>query len=632
MKRRMNRHVALLLAVLMLFTSIGMNAIAVAEHTCTINSGNPNYCNVVNPTCDTQGYTEYLCVICKKPVSKGDYTAALGHQYNKIEYEVTPDGAAYYKYNKCVREYTKDGAVVAGCNSKVYETDDNGDRTLYKLVKFVNNKVTIGYNTKITYTNVATEPFASEELYRTFVKVGDEISYEATYNPYREKTVHYGSFKCIGWSTDDSLEATAQANLTADNCDDLAMLTEKAKGRDIVLYPVFQGVDKVYEVVFYNNNLENLTWSQKVNHGECPKYSDPYGILYPDPPKAEDLMNYYKFNGWSPKTNQTSGILTAVIESTPAYDNLYYHPTYEPVAKRFVIEFYDEAGENLLFSKEGIDLEENFLTYEPEDGQDNPYKEILDYSLNELTKDSDSVYRYAWAGWQVLREDNSKGTKVVTIDKYGEAKFHGFSGIVANDVINVVDEEGNTVYLDGELPKGYVAEGEPDKEPKKVIRLVPVFTQTRQTYAVDVEMQLPTGEDKDYYKGEADVHIEDKNGQLVASGLTNNDGKFRCRLDYRLPFTVTVATYDGKYIGTATINSLSHVYGGDDVEAEINKCMVKMELNPEYEKHCGCIHHNALLQPIVVRIFNILYTFFNYKFVCCYDMYSTIGPLLDYTK
>ena len=57
-----------------------------------------------------------------------------------------------------------------------------------------------------------------------------------------------------------------------------------------------------------------------------------------------------------------------------------------------------------------------------------------------------------------------------------------------------------------------------------------------------------------------------------------------------------------------------------------------MKLNPEYETHCSCIHHNALLQPIVVRLFNILYSFFNVKYVCCYDMYSTIGPLLDYTK
>ncbi len=633
MKRTTKKQLALLLAVLMLLTSVGMNAVAVGEHQCYTNQNNPEYYNVVNPTCDEQGYTEYLCVICKEVVSVGDYTNALGHQYGEANYELTTDGSAYYKYYECTREYTKNGVVVEGCDSRIYETEDDA-RTIYHRVSFVNNKVTESYDATITYTNVAKAPFAEKELYSCYVKHGEEVIYEGTINPYREKTVHYGEFKCIGWTTNAGLEATAIKNLTGEDCVDLKTVTADLNKADLVLYPVFEGIGKAYKVVFYNLEGENITWAQDVNHGGCPKYSNPQGELYPNPRKAEDVANYYQFNGWSAKLKQIEGVPTEEIESTPIYDEVHYHPTFKPVAKKYIIEFYDESGENLLAIGEdeyavfeGINLKENFFKYDS-----GVYKNLLDLSLIEREKDSDKEYRYIWAGWQVLRGDDTKGTKIVTIDKYGKVNFNGFGNIVAKDVINVVDEEGNTVYLEGELPEGLVAEGQPNQEPKKVIRLVPVFEKKLESYAVDIEMQLPNSEDSGYFKGDADVHIVDRNGQLAASGKTDADGKFRCRLNYRTPFTVTVATYDGKYVGTTTITELIRVSAVEDVEAEINKCRVVMQLNPEYETHCSCIHHNSLLQPIFVRILNILYTFFNVKYVCCYDMYSTIGPLLDYTK
>lgn len=629
MKRTMNKHLALLLAVLMLLTSMGINVIAAGEHEHKTNANNPEYYNVVNPTCTTQGYTEYLCVFCNEVVSTGEYTKALNHLLGEDRYEKVEGG--YNKYQKCTRQYTKNGVVVGECSFRSYEME-NGEKTLYHKVTFINNKVTQEYDADITYTKVA-KTFKDQELYTCYVKHGDEVSFEGKISPYREKTVHYGKFKCIGWSTDSTLEATATKNLTLDDCADLSTITAELKDADLVLYPVFEGIESVYQVVFYN--LEsNITWPQDVNHGSCPKYSDPYGVLYPNPKKAETVKNYYEFNGWSPRSNQTEGVPTSLIESTPVYDSVHYHPTFKPVAKRYAIEFYDEGGKNLLnFGEngyavfEGVNLDENFFTHDS-----GVYKDILDFSLTQREKQSDKEYRYVWAGWRVLRGDGTAGTRLVTMDKYGNMSFNGFSGIVAKDIINVVDEDGNVIYLDGELPEGYVADGLPNREPRKVIRLVPVFEQRLETYAVDVEMQLPSGEDSGYFRGDAVVTVTDRDNQLVANGKTNADGKFRCRLSYRAPFTVTVATHDGKYIGTATINELFRASDVEDVEAEINKCRVIMKLNPEYETHCGCIHHIPLIQPIFVRILNILYTFFNVKYVCCYDMTTTIGPLLDYVN
>ena len=148
-----------------------------------------------------------------------------------------------------------------------------------------------------------------------YLKKGEEVIYDGKINPYREKTVHYGKYDCIGWTTDASLEATAAKNLTEADCADLLTITDEVAERDIVLYPVFAGDIAKYMVVFYN--LEsNITWPQDVVHGSFPKYNF-NGELYPAPTKPEDIRSYYQFNGWSTKRNQTSGIPTVEIEKTP---------------------------------------------------------------------------------------------------------------------------------------------------------------------------------------------------------------------------------------------------------------------------------------------------------------------------
>lgn len=610
MKRTVKKHISLLLAALMLFTSVGFNAVAADGHIHQTDVNNPTYCKVINPTCDEQGYTEYYCVTCGELASVGAYTKALGHTYGEDKYEEVEGG--YNRYQECTRQYTVDGELKS-CTSKSYETE-NGEKTLYHLVRFYNNKVTKAYDPTITYTKVASE-FEVTELYSCYVKHGEEAVYEGKINPYREKTRAYSKYEWIGWTDDASLDATDEKNLTEADCIDLSKVE-----KNLDLYPVFEGYKGQHSVVFYN--LDGIiTWPQDVIHGEAPKYSDPNGNLYPTPEKEEDINNYYKFNGWSTELYATSGIPNDEIESTPVYGDAHFRPSYEPVAKRYTLEFYDETGENLLRYDgklavfKGINLGVNF--YE----EKGVYSNALSCSKTELEKAGDKTYYYVWTGnWRVMRADGTLGTVV---------DFTDFE-IVNNDIINELDADGNVVYLDGTLAEGLT---DNNKEPSKLIRLVPVFERRLKVYTVDIEMEIPYGEDSDYYRGEADVHVVANNDQLVASGKTDANGKFRCRLNYQVPFTVTVATKDGKYIGTATISELmkpNDDTGNADIEAEINKCRVSMQLNPEYETHCRCIHHNALLQPIFVRILNLLYTFFNVKYVCCYDMASTIGPLLDY--
>lgn len=605
MKRTMKKHLSIILAVLMLLTSVGFNVIAasVCQHQTDMN--NPKYQNVINPNCDEGGYTEYLCTLCGEVVSTGDFKDPLGHKYGEFKFEPIDENdlsKGYYKYQTCERQFVVEGKdEPVTCGLKSYETENN-ERAVYYLVKFVNNKV-VGnnsYDESIKYTAVADiAKYESEELYSEYVKKGDEAIYEGE-QPFTGKTKEYGRYVYIGWTTNDNLHATAEDNLDESDCVSLENITANT-----TFYPVFEGEYVEYGVVFHSLDNTPLTREQKVEHGKFATYrvgGVETNDYYPDPTRDEDVVNTYSFAGWITAYDSSAPIETKNIENTPIYGPVTFFPSFAPTKKDYTVEFRD-ASKNLMQYKdggetkdaifEGIHLETNLLDTNAPAGIAKLAPE----------KESDNTYFYTWSGkWQVLREDGSLG-KVVDLRNLS---------VTVNDIVETKDKNGTVL--------------------SRTIRLVPVFEQTLIRYAVDIEMGVPFGEDMNYYRGEAEVQVIANNGQLVAVGKTEANGKFRCYLNYQIPFTVNVASYEGKYIGSAIITSLAKSPKGDEDEAaNYNHVLVAMEKNPEYETHCSCIHHVSLLQPLVVGIFNILYNWFNYKYVCCYDMYSTIGPLLAYT-
>ena len=617
MKIRMKKHLSVLLAVLMLLTSVGFSAGA-ADCQHEIDPTNPNYRKIVYPTCDTDGYTIYYCKLCSDvasgnmvEVSRGASTPAVGHVLN-TEFEYISDGnGAYNKVWKCVNKYYYDGAEHAG-DAMEYELEFDGTPAVYYLVEFINNKVTDLYDESVTYTNIA-KTYKEKKLYECYVKKGSEAFYEGRI-PVRDKSLEFGDFELVGWTTNPDLpDATVDDNLDSTDCTSITAINGNT-----TLYPVFRGVPVTYKVVFYDDKTQT-TLPKDVVHGQFPQYSF-NGELYPNPTKADDIVNYYKFNGWATKKNQTSGISTENIETTPVYAGIHYYPAFTSVAKNYTVEFYDYTGNELVKYDgnkavfKGVNLGVSLLS--PVYQYHNDIAAVNNKDNAAFDKPSDSTYYYEWTGmWQVLREDGSRGSVINLSDIFNITEFDYFVRKGADN-------------------KPIILEGSEFNEPEKVIRLVPVFTQRLRRYAVDIEMVIPSTEDSNYYLGGAEVSVVDKNGQLAAIGKTDANGIFRCTLNYNPPFAITVATSDGKYIGNAEISNLLKPEpdtGNLDIEASLNKCSVIMRQNPEYETHCGCIHHNSLLQPIIVRIFNILYTFFNVRYVCCYDMYSTIGPLLSYT-
>ena len=636
MKKAMKKHISLLLAVLMLVASVGFNAFAAtAECQHQTSMSDSRYFKEVSATCDEGGYIIYYCIKCSNPdtgamveVKRDNFSSPLGHQWGEAKYESNGSGD-YRMYKLCTREYldAETGKPVV-CNEKSIEKDGE-DEVVYHLVEFYHNKLTASYDESIDYAKIADTYKSAEKLTEVYVKDGEDAYYEDTDLLYRDPTKSFARYNHIGWA-DYDFEATAEEKLPEDGTyykqSTITDVTENMK-----LYPVFEGLTETtygrieHNVVFYiindEDEIEQGTVNQKVAHGAYAKFSKPDGTLY-TVTKPEDLTNTYKFNGWVTSAGKAAPIPMEEIESTPIYGSVSFLPKFDAIAKNYVLEFYKEGKDangktvyNSLFKYgsnnknavfENVHLKRNlFVDYADKDN--------LAYFQNDKTlfeKQSDKEYIYLWTGkWAILMPDGTVGRTVDLKD------FEVYTGEFRTEK----NEDGSYVTYEN------------SDEIKKTVRLVPVYKRNRQIYTVDIVMLIPENEDTDYYRKDAEVQVVANNGQLVASGYTNKDGKFRCNLYYQVPFTVTVATQDGKYLGNYLITDLDKFEGNIEKEAELNKCYVAMQLNPDYETHCKCIHHTPFLQPIIVRIFNILYNFFNYKYVCCYDMYSTIGPLLDYT-
>ncbi len=612
----MKKHLSLLLAVLMLLTSVGFNVFAESTHVHEIDTNNPNYYKVVNPTCDDKGYTIYYCVLCKDAgtlveVSRGNYVDALSHSFDKGHYESVADGA-YRKYFTCTRQYKDDSGETVTCGHKVYEKEDAQD-VIYYLVSFINNRVPGNY---ITDTNGVklVDTYKSTALAEYYVKSGETFTYDGPV-PFLEKTAGFARHKHIGWTENSNLAIKAQADYAEGELANIqAPVTAKK-----VYYPVFAGEYVEHDVTFYS--LEGqITNPQKVPHGKYPVYrvnGDPAGEFYPDPVKKDDLINYYDFNGWSTKVNQTEGIPTANVETVPVYNKLNYYPAFKADPKNYTVEFYT-YDYKLIKSFDGVNLGINMQA------DDKIGAELAAFNnVQYLAKPSNATFNYEWTGkWRVIRELKENNNAV--LGNFVDLK--NFTITNANDYFVEKDTEGNTVYLEGER-----------NEPKKIIRLVPEYDDRLVVYNVGIKMTLPAGEDQYYFLGDASVRVFDYNNQLIASGTTDANGEFICKLNYLKdkPYTVKITTADSKYLGESKISSTFQKDPNGNARDEamiLNICNVNMTRNPEYETHCSCIHHVAFLQPIWVRILNLLYTFFNVRYECCYDMYSTIGPLLAYTS
>lgn len=563
------------------------------------------------PTCTTSGYTRYDCTVCDFYSTSAKVDPPLGHDYEGVDYVYEKEGSFYKKGIKCNR-----------CQEIQYDSVD-GAYVEYQLVELCNPWVVDTYDAEITYTKIA-DTYKTELLSKKgvpeygnwYVKKGESLmSYItelgfASYDKWmaavdnenfceRWPDKAYGLYELAGWTT----EAKDADEFTADDFVDFtAPVTENSK-----IYAAFRGDSEVaYNVQYVNADGGYFTTIFDVRHGQKADDSifeplldgnkeyilDENGVIQYQNPKLslkEDANYYYVFKGWS-------------IDHEHVYGPVTIKATYHAIPKQYDYAIY-------LWDAAANDYVKSDITANAYYGAPLAYSNLPDgKTINDVTaRAKDRSYIYSWTGdWEILGRYSKVQSNATTVPNgYQDTRYRGTEGY----------------------------------EP---IALIPTYKTALNYYRTTVTIKFdssvkfdsattPEYEREEYLNG-LNVQITDENGQLMATGtgylVAGTDyAQFTCALYDSSKYTVTVMSPRGKYIGS-TVLSRNYVY---DFNAPVY-ISVGLTVNQDYINglSCKCIHHNTLFQPLWVRLLNLLYRIFKVKYVCCDDMYATIGDLLVY--
>ena len=605
MKKTLKR--AMLVSVVIMAFVLMMSFASSAASDC--GTGNHNLIELEGQkaTCTEPGYTVSYCTLCERVVGTTITENALGHDYKGAEYEYEQVGSYYKRGLTCQRE---------DCGETVYDThlDENNmsafDR--YYLVELVNPFVADTYCADVTYTKVIEshkEEVISKkkdaEYGKWYIKEGETLeSYAqglgyADYEAWmaavdnenfvqRFKDKAFGAYDLIGWT-----ESKMESGLF-DEEDLVDFAATKVTANDKI-YAAFEGDPNVnYLVQFMNANGAYFTTQFNVRHGQKADDSifkpvvEDGEVVYTGGQLVlpETMKSYYEFKGWNYDINNVYGNVTF----TAVYDE--FNKVYE-----YQLKTWDDDKEEFVISDAtatavcGMSLE-----YTLPEGK----------TINDITaRPKDRTYLYSWNGnW--MTEDglgfNSKNTQ----PPYGSL---------------------DTRYKDTE---GYAP-----------IVLTPTYNKNYNLYETTIVIKFANTVqfdneiyERNRYLNNLNVQITDANGQLMTRGTANlvegtDYAEFTCVLYDSTSYTVTVTSERNKYSG-ATVLSRNYVYAYD-APVYIS---VALTLDEDYVEgqSCRCICHNSLFKPIWVKILNLLYNLFNVKYVCCDDMYASIGDLLAYVK
>lgn len=456
------------------------------------------------------------------------------------------------------------------CNRCDFIEVDSGT---YYSVEFINPWVTDTICPDINYTDLA-KTWKSQQAALKYVLSGSTVSADDV-KVNRQKDKAFGLYKLSGWSE----SKVDSGKFTAETLFDFgAPITANT-----TLYAAFTGIEDVHHTVRYiNADGSRLSYDFEVYHGKKaddslfnPQGTDANGkVIYNSNLLniKEDNHRYYSFDRWNIDINNIYG----TVSIKAIYNS--HNKVYEYV-------FLNYKGEEV--AREEVE----YGTASQLNG-DSEFAKKMD-------RPKDRTYIYAWKGGFSVQGENHI-TNIATLIPHMSAK--------------------DTRYKDDQY--------------YKPTYLIPVYSQQLVEYVFNLTCIIPESEhDKEDYLDALVVQIVDDKGQLVSSGRTTNVGGeavYKTKLRDSKYYIVTAVSEDEKYRAEKTIDR-TFVY---DIDKAVINATLNLEISEGYLEglRCNCIHHNTLLRPIFVRILNILYNLFNVKYVCCDDMYATLGDVLAYTK
>lgn len=645
----MKKKLLLLLSVITL-----MLTFAFAASAANCNSGGNVHgtfvkTEVVEPTCVEQGYTVYNCNVCGESYHD-NFVDAKGHDW-KGEYVNVGN---YYANNRVCQRESCDGTANG------YETE-NGAVVKYYSVQFINGQALDTSVSDVKYTTLAATTY-NQGLQANYVKEGESVTYTGT-KPYRYKDKVYGEYRFIGWTKDADLDTTTSVSVGSNENYKVTIENVTANAN---YYAAWEGVDTYYDIVVYNSDGYQLLYSQKIKHGSCIDY--PYSY----PPRESTTSVDFVFEGWEIGVKDAEGKTYNFydkdeihIKNVPIYSSHSIKAVHSTTARIYKIDFCD-ANWNLQRTVE-VGFGQNLTQGGILDGitysnyRDDTY--IYEYKgywetergqklyLNSfavpagLIDADDPIYLYDAEGNFLTTADGSKmeveeihtqyaleyfNTNVITYvfpvtekgDYILDAKGNAVCLAVDSRGIFTTDTNGNRVAFSAD-----------DAESLRNIKVKPAFNRRLVDYPFVVEINIPDDElvPADYQAGLI-VQVTNENGQLLDAGTTVYDsetGKSTCTLYVTKAnmYNITVVSPNEKYVAQKAI-----VW---EVFSVMNEnIIIDLEKSDSYSDAvapCRCICHNSFFRGIWVRVLNLLYNFFGVKYVCCYDMYATLGDLLAYT-
>ncbi len=566
---------------------------------------------VVAPTCEERGFTTYACKGCGLTY-RDDFTNALGHDYDEgvpVEATCTTPGGILYTckrvfqsekivdgekvyvdvpcgHTKFVEDeskpatghsmgewkfvehpYDKENAYAkericmnAGCTYSEYETgagedhEINGVNAYYK-VTFYNEWVTDTYdelkdhriysnpNDEAVYTKLS-KTYKTVELASIYVLKNTEAVYPNKIAPKREKDADWGGYFFEGW--------TKTANEVAVGKDDAASPADLSRiTANTDLYALFKCRDVYYKVRFYNPDGKPLTKETVILHGHSAEWPESFGT----PTMPDNITWKYTFKGWA-------------YDYTKIYDDVAIMAVYDATAKKYNIEYYNDAGK--LIGTETVVNGQKLSTPE----------------ITPLQKE-DKKYVYIFTGtW--------------TLDNGAPVNTEHFA-------VPAGSNEGDTIKVHAKYSKR-------QKVYPVKLHIVDPYDASAPLEGVSVQVMdskgqlIATGETD----ANGDVSFSLYYDQFTFSASRGNyyfEGKMS--FDNNVPGNAIKWTVpDNIYMGTIQL---------------------AVKENPDEGKKCGCICH-TFLGGIWITFMNILYKVFGVKHVCCYDMYAVHGDKLTYGR
>ena len=631
---------------------------------------------VVKATCTTQGYDVYTCTRkdCNS-FTHDNFVAPTGHEWKHEDYVFVDslDGNDFYKN---VQSCTN-----AGCTEAHVTEGGDENPVRYYSVEFINGHAldkrletvkveSYGktYNVPVDYTVLA-ETTKNEGLQTNYVKQGSSITYVGK-KPVRTKDVKYGEYRFIGWTKDYRSESVIPGSVTTIGSNENYKITVKEVTANTKYYAAWEGVDVSYKTIVYNSDGRQVLIAQNIKHGSCIDY--PYS--YPE--RASETSVDFVFKGWEIGTKTAAGdqynfypVEEAHIKHIPIFSGDAIKAVHGSTPRIYRVDFLDAYGKSqgvvevaygdnvkARIDGKGItygNYSDDTYVYEYKgyweslQGQRSYLESFtvpkgsVDYDDPIYLKDVNDNYFKTVGGENLEVEqlhdyyDNQPGyfnkevlTYVFPVTRDGDyiinSNGKALCLVIDSRGINEIDANGNRVKFDAT-----------DAENLRNVKVKPAYYQRviDRTFTVKIDLDVDKyGElTPDDYKSGLVVQVTNEHGQLLASGVTK-DWKCDLTVTKAEMYNITVVSPNEKYFAEKGVvwSVFKAMYDKKD------PIIMNLELNGSYsEEHqsrCNCICHNSFFRGICVRVLNLLYRLFGVKYVCCYDMYLTLGDLLAYTK